>query len=100
MSGRPESKFTKWFTRILVEDGAVIVPIVGGQMQSGWPDRLVVHRDWQGLVEVKARDGRLAGHARARDRVERRAHGEGAVDRRAAGGRQREERGADRKSVV
>lgn len=68
MAGRPEAKFTKWFTRILVEDGAIIVPIVGSNMQSGWPDRLVVHRDWQGLVELKARTGKLG--PRQRDNIE------------------------------
>lgn len=34
--------------------GADVFAIVGGKMQaSGYPDRLVTHRDWMGMLEFK-----------------------------------------------
>lgn len=55
-----EAEFTAWFTKILVADGAIVVPIIGTMMQSNWPDRLVYHRDWHGLCELKKATGKLS----------------------------------------
>ena len=64
-TGSGEHDFTKWLKQELVEDGAVMVPMVAGHMTSGWPDRLVYHRLWHGLLEIKARAGRLRADQRA-----------------------------------
>ena len=49
-----EMIFTKRVCRELVEDGAVIFPIVASVKQPpGWPDRLVVHRTAMVLLEFK-----------------------------------------------
>lgn len=49
-----EMIFTKRVCRELVDDGAVIFPIVASVKQPpGWPDRLVVHRHCMVLLEFK-----------------------------------------------
>ena len=40
--------------------GATVFPIVGSiRQQSGWPDRLIIHKDLMVLVEFKSEKGKL-----------------------------------------
>jgi hypothetical protein len=54
-----EASFTKLVCEELVKAGAMVKPIVAARTsgQPGWPDRLVVHKAWMGLMEFKS--GRL-----------------------------------------
>lgn len=52
-----EAQWTKKICKGLIECGAMVFPIVASRMQPpGWPDRLVVHREWVGLIEFKGVD--------------------------------------------
>lgn len=55
----PEGRITAILTKMLEHDGAIVIPTVAGQLQSGWPDRVVYHRRWHGLMEIKANSNRL-----------------------------------------
>jgi hypothetical protein len=54
-------EFTVWLKLILELDGGVVVPLVAGSKASGWPDRLLYHRRWHGLLELKKSTGKLSG---------------------------------------
>lgn len=55
-----ESEYTKRVCDSLIAFGAKILPIVASRMQpSSWPDRLVVHKSWVGLIEFKSARGVL-----------------------------------------
>lgn len=51
---RTESEMTRRITKTLTNAGALVIPIVGGQMQRpGLPDRMIIHRIWSGFIEAK-----------------------------------------------
>lgn len=54
-----ESDFTSWTSKQIVQCGGIVIPLIGGSMTKGWPDRLVFHREWHGLIEFKAPRGKL-----------------------------------------
>lgn len=58
-----ESEHTAEFCKRLTEVGALVIPIVGGMYgKRGAPDRLIISKQWQGLIEFKYGDkGRVAG---------------------------------------
>ena len=60
-----ESESTARLMREIEDDGGVTIPLVGSYMSSGWPDRLVYHRLWHGLIELKAPRGKLSDQQRA-----------------------------------
>jgi hypothetical protein len=61
-----ESEFTRAWSRRCEDLGAMVIALVGSQMQQvGLPDRYVCHRRFRGWVEVK-RDG---GQLRAIQRI-------------------------------
>lgn len=50
-----ENKFSAEFVKILRSQGALVYPCVAGtHSPPGWPDMIVVHHKWRGLVERKA----------------------------------------------
>ena len=54
MTKKQESKLTAKLTSILTKQGAFVVPIVGGFLQTnGLPDRHVTHPLWTGFIEIK-----------------------------------------------
>jgi hypothetical protein len=54
MSG--EMRFKADVVKTLRSQGAMVYPMVAGlNVPSGWPDTLVVHRDWAGLIEFKGK---------------------------------------------
>ncbi len=68
----PESEFTARIRDEVVADGGIFIPLVATQMTSGWPDRLVYHRLWHGLLEFKAIKGALDDRQRVNIRDLRR----------------------------
>lgn len=53
-----ESKFRSNLTKTLKAQGALVYPLVQPADQkyappSGWPDLMVIHRRWHGLIECK-----------------------------------------------
>jgi hypothetical protein len=49
-----EIKWTKKICKELEAQGAMIFPIVASRMQPpGWPDRIIVHKNWTGFIEFK-----------------------------------------------
>lgn len=55
-----ESEFGQEFRRIMRQGGAMIYPLIGSQhAPRGWPDVLVWHRLWDGLVELKGPETRV-----------------------------------------
>jgi hypothetical protein len=49
-----EIQWTKKICKELEACGAMIFPIVASRMQPpGWPDRIVVHKNWHGFIEFK-----------------------------------------------
>ena len=49
-----EMEFTRRICKELEADGALVFPIVAGNMQKpGWPDRLIVHRFGLFMIEFK-----------------------------------------------
>lgn len=55
-----ESTFAAEFSRALRECAAMVYPIVASAYAPrGWPDKLVVHRRWWGLVELKSDQTRV-----------------------------------------
>jgi len=48
-----EVAWTRKLCKEMEAAGAVVVPLVGGGMCSGLPDRLIIYKDWQGLIEFK-----------------------------------------------
>jgi len=52
-----ESKHTAEFCKRLEQAGALVTPIVGGMRgKRGAPDRLIIAKQWQGLIEFKYGD--------------------------------------------
>jgi len=52
-----ENKFTAELTRVLRSQGAMVqVMQASVYTEPGWPDRLVVHPLWSGLIECKDAD--------------------------------------------
>lgn len=50
-----ENEFGRQFSAALRRRGAEVYPLIAGVgTPDGWPDILVVHRQWTGLVERKA----------------------------------------------
>lgn len=55
MNFKNESAFNRWWSQRFVEAGAVVLPVVGHEMQQpGWPDRYVASIWWTGWIEGKA----------------------------------------------
>lgn len=61
-----ESQRTRKLDRELRELGAMVLPIVAGNMQpAGWPDRYVASKQWTGWLEFKSENGKLSPLQRA-----------------------------------
>lgn len=60
-----ETDFTKQLKKELTEAGAILIVQHGGRFASGWPDRLVFHPLWHGLLELKGRTTKLGEHQAA-----------------------------------
>lgn len=48
-----ECEWTKQICDEMTKSGAIVAPLVASGAQNSLPDRLVVHRDWSGLLEFK-----------------------------------------------
>lgn len=50
-----ENHFAANFSREMRAVGGMVYPLVASQYApSGWPDKLLVHRRWTGLLELKS----------------------------------------------
>lgn len=50
-----ENRFSARVSTALRNHGAMVYPIIAGQYSpAGWPDKLVVHPWWMGLIEIKS----------------------------------------------
>ena len=48
-----ETEYTRRLMQEVTDDGGIVVVNRAGREVSGWPDRLIYHRLWRGLVEMK-----------------------------------------------
>lgn len=60
-----ESAFEAKICKEFREAGALVYKLPATGETSGLPDRLVIHRDWVGLLEFKAAGGELRANQRA-----------------------------------
>lgn len=61
---KKECEQTRKLCDELVKQGAICISLQAGMFTSGWPDRLVWHKNWRGFLEMKRHDGQLSSRQR------------------------------------
>jgi hypothetical protein len=50
-----ENKLTRKLKEIVEKLGGMMVTVSGNKFVSGYPDRVMMHRVWRGLIEIKTK---------------------------------------------
>lgn len=70
-----ECKLTAPFCKSLLQCNAMVYPLVGSMFApAGWPDRLIIHPYWTGLIEFKDTDTVIEPHQWERIRQINKVH--------------------------
>ena len=64
MKHKKECEQTRKLCDELTRCGAICISLQAGMFTSGWPDRLVWHKNWRGFLEMKRHDGQLSARQR------------------------------------